>query len=389
MWYFASPLIVYGEDALSHLATLEGQRAALITDAHLVSLGLAEKVTKNLCQAGLEVVCYDRVEPEPSLEQVREGAEFLLAHHPDWIVALGGGSVMDAAKAMWILYARPDLDPEAINPIERFNLRAKARFVAIPTTSGTGSEVTWAIVLTNRTERRKLGLGSREVIADVAIVDPLLVMDLPPRLTADTGLDALTHAIEGFTSTYHNDFTDGLCLKAAQLIFDYLPRAYRHGKDDVEARTRLHYAATLAGLGFGNAMAALAHGMGHALGAIFHLPHGRAVALALPYTIAYCAQGEPGSTRYAELAYHLKLPAENEREAARALIESVMDLMKRVEQPLTLAQAGISRRDLEHEMQILVDHAMNDTQTIMSPRIPDESEMQSLFWQMFTGEISL
>ncbi|MCX8023928.1 MAG: iron-containing alcohol dehydrogenase [Thermanaerothrix sp.] len=389
MWYFTSPLIVYGEDALSHLATLEGQRAALITDAHLVALGLAEKVTNFLRQAGLEVVCYDQVESEPSLEQVKEGAQFLLAHSPDWIVALGGGSVIDAAKAMWILYARPDLDPEAINPIERFNLRAKARFVAIPTTSGTGSEVTWAIVLTNRTERRKLGLGSREAIADIAIVDPAMVMDLPPRLTADTGLDALTHAIEGFTSTYHNAFTDGLCLKAAQLVFEYLPRAYRYGGGDPEARMHMHYAATLAGLGFGNSMAALAHGIGHALGAIFHLPHGRAVALALPYSIAYCAQGEPGSTRYAELAYHLRLPADNERVAAKALIQTVTDLMRQVEQPLTLAQAGISQSDLEREMSVLIDHAMNDTQTIMSSRVPDESELQTLLWQIYSGDISL
>ncbi|MDT8897160.1 iron-containing alcohol dehydrogenase [Thermanaerothrix sp. 4228-RoL] len=389
MWYFASPLIVYGEDALSHLATLEGRRAALITDAHLVALGYAEKVADFLRQGGLEVVFYDRVEPEPSLELVKEGAEFLLTHSPDWIVALGGGSVIDAAKAMWILYAQPDLDPEAINPIERFNLRAKARFVAVPTTSGTGSEVTWAIVLTNRTERRKLGLGSREAIADIAIVDPAMVMDLPPRLTADTGLDALTHAIEGFTSTYHNDFTDGLCLKAAQLVFENLPRAYRYGKDDIEARAHMHYAATLAGLGFGNAMAALAHGIGHALGAIFHLPHGRAVALALPYTIAYCVQGASGSTRYAELAYHLRLPSENEQVAAKGLIEAVIELMRQVEQPLTLAQAGISQRDLVREMPVLIDHTMNDTQTIMSPRVPDESELETLLWQIYSGDISL
>jgi len=389
MWYFSSPLIVYGEDALSHLTTLEGHRAALITDDTLVRLGLAARVTQNLQQAGLQVVCYDHVEPEPSLEQVQAGARFLLEHQPDWIVALGGGSVIDAAKAMWILYARPDLEPEAINPIERFNLRERARFVAIPTTSGTGSEVTWAIVLTNRAERRKLGLGSREAIADIAIVDPALVLDLPPRLTADTGLDALTHAIEGFTSTYHNDFTDGLCLKAAKLVFEYLPRAYRYGREDAEARAHMHFAATIAGLGFGNAMAALAHGMGHALGAIFHIPHGRAVALALPYTIAYCASGEPGSTRYAELAAYLGLPAGNEQIAAQSLLRAVWDLMKQVDQPVTLAEAGISRDDLAREMEWLVAHAMNDTQTIMSPRIPDESEMQTIFWQIYSGEIDL
>ena len=274
------------------------------------------RVKQALQAAGFEVGVFDGVEPDPSIETARAGAAAMTEFEPDWIVGLGGGSSLDAAKAMWVLYERPDIDPEGINPIETLHLRRKARFVAIPTTSGTGSEATWAIVLTNTAERRKLGLGSREAMPDMAILDPAFVMSMPPRVTADTGLDALTHAIEGFTCQWHNDFSDGLCLKAAQLVFEYLPRAYQNG-NDLEARTKMHNAASIAGLGFGNAMASLAHGMGHALGGVFHVPHGRAVSLFLPYTIEFCARGErPGSTRYGELARFLGLPCTTEPEAA-------------------------------------------------------------------------
>ncbi len=385
MWYFSSPDIVYGDDALSHLSTLKGITAAIITDANLVALGLAGQVQQLLALAGLQVVLYDQIEPEPDLDTVRKGAAFLLDHKPDWIVAVGGGSVIDAAKGMWVLYARPDTDPEAINPIEEFGLREKARFVAVPTTSGTGSEATWAIVLTNPGERRKLGLGSREAIADIAILDPALVAGLPPRLTADTGLDALTHAIEGFTSTYHNDFSDGLCLKAAELVLRYLPRAYQNGAD-AEAREKMHNAATIAGLGFGNSMAALAHGLGHSLGAVFHVPHGRAVALFLPYTIEYCVSAPDGQTRYRELARFLGLPAEDEKQAAQSLAGAIRKLQNQVDQPLRVAKLGINRDEFLSELDLLVENALNDTQTIMSTRIPGDAELRELFLRAYDGK---
>lgn len=385
MWYFNSPQIVYGDDALSHLSTLKGSIAALITDANLVKLDIAAQVQRTIESAGLRVVMFDQVQPEPDLDTVRRGAAFLLDQKPDWIVAVGGGSVIDAAKGMWVLYARPDTDPEAINPIEEFGLREKARFVAVPTTSGTGSEATWAIVLTNPGERRKLGLGSREAIADIAILDPALVAGLPPRLTADTGLDALTHAVEGFTSTYHNDFSDGLCLKAAELVFRYLPRAYQNGADS-EARERMHNAAAIAGLGFGNSMAALAHGMGHSLGAVFHIPHGRAVALFLPYTIEYCVNGTDGRTRYREMARFLGLPAEDEKQAAQSLAGAVRELESQVDQPLRVANTGISIADYQNELSLLIENALNDTQTIMSTRMPSETELKNLFIYAFEGK---
>jgi alcohol dehydrogenase class IV len=338
-----------------------------------------------LREAGFEVAIFDRVEPEPSVETARAGAALMAEFQPDWIIGLGGGSAMDAAKGMWILYERPDADPEAINPLERLHLRRKARLITIPTTSGTGSDVTWFVVLTHTAERRKLGMGNREAIADIAIVDPSFVMSMPPRVTADTGLDVLTQAIEAFIGTWHNDFIDGLALKAAQLAFEYLPRAYRDGSD-VEARTRMHNAASIAGLAFGNAFASLAHGMGHALGAAFHVPHGRAVSLFLPYTIEFYAAANTGDSRYHELARFLGLPCATEQEAAAALVAAIRELQATLDSPRTIAACNISREDLEREMEVLVTHTLNDNQTVTSPRFPDDVEMRRLFEYAYEGK---
>ncbi|MFQ5893997.1 MAG: iron-containing alcohol dehydrogenase, partial [Nitrospinota bacterium] len=326
-----------GEDALGYLSEIEGQRAFIVTDENMVRLGFVDKVIGHLEKAGIGTRVFAEVEPDPSLETVKRGAQVALAYEPDWIVGLGGGSAMDAAKAVWVLYERPDLEPDAISPAEMLGLRKKARLIAIPTTSGTGAEATWAVVLTDTKERRKLGLGSRENVADIAIVDPVFVAELPPRLTADTGMDALTHAIEGYTCTWRNDFSDGLCLKAIELVFDYLPRAYAKG--DLEAREKMHNAACIAGLGFGNALAALAHSMGHSLGGAFHVPHGRAVGLFLPYTIEFIVRG--GGTRYAEIARFLGLAAESEEDGAANLVSAIRGLLERLSQPTTIGELDI------------------------------------------------
>jgi alcohol dehydrogenase class IV len=384
MWFFSSPTIVFGEGALGNLETIRGHRACIVTDANLVKLGYVERVISALASTGMQISVIDDVEPDPSLETVKAGAARILETKPDWIIALGGGSVMDAAKGMWILYEHPDFDPESINPIDVIGLRVKARLIAIPTTAGTGSETTWAIVLTNHAEQRKLGLGNREAVPDIAILDPEFIRDLPGKVTAETGLDALTHAIEGYTSTYANDFCDGLCLQAAKLVFDYLPRCYHDGQD-MEARTHMQNAAAIAGLGFGNSMAALAHGMGHALGGALHIPHGCAVSLFLPYSIEYCSQVE--GTRYASMARFLGLPAENEKEAAASLVEAIRKLEREIGQPLTLSEAGIDRAAFERELDHLISNAMNDTQTIMAVRVPEEDDLRRLFICAFDGKI--
>ena len=180
-------------------------------------------MTDRLQQAGIEYRCFTEVEPEPSLETVHRGADDVRRYNPDWIIGLGGGSCMDAAKAIWVLFERPDIQPDSINPFEPLGLRKKARLITIPTTSGTGSDTNWGIVLTDNAAHRKLGLGSREVHADIAIVDPLFSASMPPQLTADTGIDALTHAVEAYTCTWKNDFTDGLALQALKLVFATFP----------------------------------------------------------------------------------------------------------------------------------------------------------------------
>jgi alcohol dehydrogenase class IV len=386
MWYFRSPEVVFGRDALDHLAYIRGQRAMIVTDETMVRLGFVEVVKARLAQAGLACHVFDRVEPEPSLQTVQRGAALMLETKPDWIVGLGGGSALDAAKAMWILYERPDLTPEDINPLAELGLRRKARMVAVPTTSGTGSESTWAVVLTHTREGRKMSTGAPECTPDIAIVDPIFATHMPARLTADSGLDALTHAVEGYTSSWHNDFSDGLCLKAAELIFAYLPRAYDRG-DDLEAREKMHNAASLAGLGFINSLAAAAHALGHSLGAVFHIPHGRAVSLFLPYTIQFNARGEQ-PTRYAPMARFLGLPALDEREGAASLVSAIRDLERRVGQPLSIRQAlpDVTPDVFSAQLGRLVDNAEMDPTIVASARDVSADDTRRLFEYAYAGQ---
>jgi alcohol dehydrogenase class IV len=385
MWFFNSPEIVFGSGALDYLEEIEGQRAFIVTDANIVALGFADQVCDKLGKAGMQCQVWAEVEPDPALETVQEGARVASAFRPDWIVGLGGGSCLDAAKGVWVLYERPDLTPDGINPIERLGLRQKARMIAIPTTSGTGAEATWGIVLTDEAEQRKLGLGSRENLPDMAFVDPSLAANLPPRLTAETGLDALTHAVEGYTSSWANDFCDGLCLKAIELIFKYLPRAYRDGSDS-EAREKMHNAATLAGMGFGNSMVALAHSMAHSLGGVFHTPHGRGVVLFLPYSIEFIARGPTSMpTRYADIARFLGLPAETEQQGAASLVAAIRDLMTEVEQPQSLRELGLSREGLEANLESLATNAELDVYTVTSLRVPTRDEIIRLYRYAFEG----
>ena len=382
MWYFDSPHVVFGEDALSYLAQLDGRRAAIITDRNIVRLGLAEMVTAQLNVAGLAFVIFDEVEPEPTLQMVQRCARLLADHQPDWIIGLGGGSCLDAAKAAWLLYENPAIDPAGVNPFDQYILRAKARLIAIPTTSGTGSEATWYAVLTDVIEQRKVGIGTRAMLPDYAIIDPALVVSLPPSITADTGLDALTQAIESYQSGWRNDFSDALCLHAVRLIFTYLPRTYADGSDR-EAREHMHNAAAIAGIGFGNSQATLAHCMGHALGALFHVPHGRAVALFLPYTMEFNVNS--GGSRYAGLAHALGLPARDEPSGSASLVAAVRDLERQLHQPLTVIELGIDRSTFEQALPELVVRAEADTQIATSLRIPSSDELRRLFEYAYDG----
>jgi alcohol dehydrogenase class IV len=382
MWYYTSPQIVFGEDALDELDELAGERALVVTDRTLVELGIVDQVTRHLRRAGIDHRIFDAVEPDPSLETVMAGKQEALTYQPDWIVGVGGGSAMDAAKAIWVLYELPDMEPGAINPIVRLELRKKAHLVTIPTTSGTGSEVTWGIVLTDTAARRKLSLGNRANTADIAIVDPSLTLQMPRQLTADTGLDALTHAVEGYTCTWHTDMTDGHCSQAIQLILQYLPRAFADGQD-LEARERMHNAATLAGLGFGNAMASLAHAAGHALGAAFHVPHGRAVGLLLPYTVEFAAVDAP--QRYADLAHLIGIAADDQVDGSRGLAAHIRGLCEELDEPTSLRGLGIAEAAFEGALEKLAEDTFNDASILTSARPPTYDDVLNLFRYAYDG----
>lgn len=390
MWYFVSPEIIFGEDSLDALEDISGKRVLLITDANLVQIGLADRVSSKLIKAGFELQIFDEVEPDPTISNVLKGTQLAASYKPDWIVGLGGGSPMDTAKAIWVLYERPDLQPAEINPLIKLGLRKKARLITIPTTSGTGAEVTWAIVLTNSDHQRKMGLGNRENVADIALVDPALASGMPPHLTADTGMDAFTHAVEGFICTWHTDITDGLCLNAARDILQYLPLAYEASQADNpdqehfrRAREKMHNAATSAGLGFGNAMASIAHAMGHTLGSIFHLPHGRAVGLLLPYTIEFTANTDPSRIKTLAGALGIQYP---EGKAGEVLANQIRDLSREIGLPGAIANTGIKEDDFTSQLEKLVDDAFNDTQMITAARTPSFQELEQLYMYAYHGQ---
>jgi alcohol dehydrogenase class IV len=391
MWHFVSPRIVFGESALSSLEEISISRALVVTDQNLVQIGLVDQVLDQIKKTGCEVLVFDDVEPDPTLSTIELGRTAADDFKPDWIIGLGGGSPMDAAKAIWVLYERPDLTPAEINPFIHLGLREKSRLITIPTTSGTGAEVTWGIVLTDSENNRKMGLGNRENAADIALVDPVLASGMPPRLTADTGLDALTHAVEGFICTWHTDLTDGLCLNAAREIFHYLPTAYEASQADNPgqehyqlAREKMHNAATSAGMGFGNAMASLAHAMGHVLGSVFHIPHGRAVGLCLPYTIEFASRGD-GKDRIATLARTLGIQA-SENEVGEIFASNLRSLAKEIQNPLSLKELGIEKMAFEDQLDKLVDDSFNDTQIITAPRCPSFEELEKIFQYVYKGQ---
>jgi alcohol dehydrogenase class IV len=384
MWELTFPrIIVAGEGALDYLKEVEGKKALIVTDKVIRKLGFVEKVASYLKEAGLEVKVFDEVEAEPSIETIMKGAEFARKYGPDWLIGLGGGSCMDAAKAIWVPYANPQIEVAEINPFTKFGLREKARLICIPTTSGTGAEATWAAIITDTKEERKMELPCREIVSDIIILDPEIPKSMPPSLVADTGLDALTHAIEAYVSQWRNDFSDALAIKAIQIVFKYLSRAYRN-PEDKEAKEKMHNAATMAGLAFGNSQVGIAHAMGHSLGAVFRIPHGRTVDLFLPYSIEY--GGREAVERYADIGRAISIEARTDEEVVEKLVEAIRRLDRELGEPASIKELGISREDFEKRLDDLVTRAANSSCTFMNPRVPDVEDTRKLFLYAFEGK---
>ncbi|HEY41017.1 MAG TPA: iron-containing alcohol dehydrogenase [Dehalococcoidia bacterium] len=365
--------IAYGPGALEHLSTVSAQRAMIVTDPGVRALGLAERVEKTLQSSNAETTVFDNVEPDPSKETA--WAAFALAQEfkPDTIIGLGGGSPIDTGKTAWLLYENPDLAEksflEFLMEARRRELRKKARYVAIATTSGTGSEVTSAAVITDRSvdPPNKAGYGSVQLVPDIAIADPELASSMPPAVTANTGYDALVHAVECYVLTPPSDMVDPLALWAARTIMEWLPKAVENGAD-MEARDKMHLAALQAGIAFSNGRLGMVHGMAHLIGATHHIPHGRANAFMLCPVFAFLYTGY--KARLSALASHLGIGGKDDRTKVTNLLKAFDDLKKKIDIPLAIEASGLEESEWQaHLGPIAASYAMTFS------RIPNLSEL--------------
>ena len=386
VWWFAVPKIVFGDDALSELEQLVGKRALIITDKVINELGFAEKVSDLLCSNQWAAAIWDGAVPDPKVSTVKEAAGALKAFGADWIIAVGGGSVMDTAKAAWVLYEKPDVELQALTPFDELGLRAKARLICIPTTTGTGSEATKAIVIRDDETGRKFATINPELTPDIAILDPEFVVGLPKELTAYTGMDALTHAIEGYVSVWKNDFSDGSSLQAVKMVFEWLPKSMED-LTDLEAREKMLVAACLAGMSFGNSQAALAHSLGHSMGSVLRTHHGLSVGMALPYTIEFnCTESEEAASQYSELASLIGIREKDDVATSMKFAEVIRELMTKIGSPTSFKEAGVKKKDFKAGLEKLVEFAMMDSSLTMNPRNTDSNEIRKLYEYMFDGK---
>ncbi|MEI8579998.1 bifunctional acetaldehyde-CoA/alcohol dehydrogenase [Bacillus sp. WH-2] len=407
-WFKLPPKVFFGKHATQYLAKMPNiSRAFIVTDPGMVELGYVDTVTHYLQQHlnDVKVGVFSEVEPDPSDETVFKGAEMMRSFKPDVIIALGGGSAMDAAKGMWLFYEYPETKFFGIK--QKFldirkrtckfpTLGQKAQFVAIPTTSGTGSEVTPFAVITDKKNNIKYPLADYELTPDVAIIDPQFVMTVPPHVTADTGMDVLTHAIEAYVSIMANDYTDGLALKAIDLVFKYLPRAYKNGNDE-EAREKMHNASAIAGMAFANAFLGINHSLAHKLGPEFHIPHGRANAILMPHVIRYNAikprkhalfpkyEHFVADERYAYIARTLGLPASTVEEGVESLVQAIISLGKELNINMSIAGQGVKQEAFENVVDVLSERAFEDQCTPANPKLPLISELKEVYKQAYKG----
>lgn len=407
-WFKIPPKIYFEYGAIKYLKDMPDiSRAFIVTDPAMVKLGYVDRVLYYLRNRAdyVHSEIFSEVEPDPSVDTIIRGCELMNKFKPDVIIALGGGSAMDAAKGMWLYYEYPETDFNTLRlkfmdirkRVFRFpKMGQKAKLVCIPTTSGTGSEVTSFAVITDKTRNIKYPLADYELTPDVAIIDPDFVLSAPPSITADTGMDVLTHAIEAYVSVMASDFTDGLAMKAIQLVFEYLPRAYRNGNDR-EAREKMHNASCIAGMAFTNAFLGINHSLAHKLGGEFHIPHGRANAVLLPYVIKYNAQKPTkfvsfpkyeafvADKKYAEIARMLGLPARDTKEGVESLIKAIRDLIKELNMPSTIAECGVDREVFMSKVSELADKAFEDQCTPTNPRLPLVKELEEIYIKAYNG----
>lgn len=379
--------IYHGKGCLEELKNLKGKRAIMVVGGgSMKRQGILDKAVGYLKEAGMEVQLFEGVEPDPSVETVMKGAKAMQAFEPDWIVSIGGGSPIDAAKAMWAFYEYPETTFEDLCiPFNFPELRQKARFAAIPSTSGTATEVTAFSVITDYSTGVKYPLADFNITPDVAIVDSALVEQLPQKQVAYTGMDALTHAIEAYVSTLNCPFTDPLALQAIEMVFDFLPASYN---GNMEAREEMHTAQCLAGMAFSNALLGIVHSMAHKTGAAFstgHITHGCANAMYLPYVIQYNAREPQAAARYAEIARRTGLCGSSQKALINSLCKKIQDYNGYLNIPATLKEFGIIEEEFKEKISHISDLAVGDACTGSNPRSITPLEMERLFTCIYYG----
>ena len=400
-WFKIPPRIYFMRGAVQYLSKMPKiEKTFIVTDENMVKLGYVDKVIYHLNkrQNHVSIEIFDQVEPDPSLQTVKKGVEEMKRFKPDTIIALGGGSPIDAAKGMWLFYEHPEVEFEFLK-LKFLDIRKrtykypklgrKVKLVAIPTTSGTGSEVSAFTIITDRGTQIKYPLADYELTPDAAIIDADFVDSIPKSVAADSGIDVLTHAIEAYVSVMASDYTDALAMKAIELVFKYLPLSYKFA--DKEARERIHNASTIAGMAFTNAFLGINHSLAHKLGGKFHIPHGRANAVLLPHVIAYNASVPNKFTSYPNYEYyaaHLKyqqiakslgLPAKNTEEGVKSLIKAIYDLMRELNMPLTISECGIDKNEFFAVVDELAEQAFEDQCTTANPRMPLIEELAQIY----------
>ena len=407
-WFKVPEKIFFEAGSIAYLEKmLDVERVFIVTDPGMVKLGYVDRILYHLRKRANHVhsEIFSEVESDPSFETVNKGLELMNNFKPNIIIALGGGSAIDAAKGMWLFYEHPEADPEGLK-LKFMDIRKrtykfpklgeKAKMVAIPTTSGTGSEVTSFAVLTDKLNNKKYPLADYELTPNVAIVYPDLVMSLPKSITADTGMDVLTHALEAYVSNMASDYTDGLAEKSVELVLDYLVEAYQNGDNKV-AREKMHNASTIAGMAFTNAFLGVNHSLAHKIGAEFHLPHGRINAILLPYVIKYNSSKPTkfvsfpkyeffiADEKYAKMAKKVGLKADTVEEGINSLISKVQELNEILNIPKSFKEAGISEQEFMAKLDMLADRAFEDQCTTANPRVPLVEEMKQILIDSYYG----
>ncbi|MCR2044070.1 1-propanol dehydrogenase PduQ [Anaerosalibacter massiliensis] len=371
------PHIVHEKESIEYLRKINIKNSLIITDKFMVKFGITKKVTDILEEEKINYEVFSKVEPNPSSDLVIDGIDLMLKFRPDSIIAIGGGSAIDTAKGIILFYMN------MMNESNKKHVK-KPYFIAIPTTSGTGSEVTSYSVITDNDTHGKMAFSEDIMLADLAIVDPDFTNSVPPSVTADTGMDVFTHALEALVSNQSSDFTDTLASGVLKIVFSYLLRAYRDGNDTL-ARQKMHNASCMAGIAFTNSALGINHSMGHAFGARFKVSHGRSVAIFLPYIIEYNSLDNTCAYKYNDVAKSIGLPASSIEQGVSSLIESIKVLNRKLGIPVCIKEMDIDGKEFFDEIENMSQTAMEDVCTIGNPRKPTKDDIIMIFKKAYEG----